>query len=386
MQLFELNPESEKISLGKEIKPIKFKDVRASNNQNGKEKDIETIIAENPAILNYSENDFDSADLLIISRQLTSVTNKKADLVALDRDGYLITIEIKRDAVDEKNRSECMEFQSIRYAATHRTLDVAGIINNYAQYLKGLPSNAETSLECCKRKAVEAICRHLSDEDEVTEEKLTNYIDPTERQKIFLVAADFAPDCLSACAWLREHNIDIYCFKLQPYNINGSFVLHQERLIPPVALDEFYIGTKEAKEKEKQERSSRASSVKPASIQWGEEQISCSAWSSLLLTCLKRSLEAGVSIDLIPCPHTTDQQVQENEYHSASMISYTKQDGSLATIYVDKHGSRGQITEWVKKILTHLNSDAVISVTLRDGSCEYLNGEGTQQNHADTCD
>ena len=40
MQLFELNPESEKISLGKEIKPIKFKDVRASNNQNGKEKDI----------------------------------------------------------------------------------------------------------------------------------------------------------------------------------------------------------------------------------------------------------------------------------------------------------------------------------------------------------
>ena len=385
MQLFELNPESEKISLGKEIKPIKFRDVRASNNQNGKEKDIETIIAENPAILNYSENDFDSADLLIISRQLASATNKKADLVALDRDGYLITIEIKRDAIDEKNRSECMEFQSIRYAATHRTLDVTGIINIYAQYLKSLPEYNDMSFDCCRKMAVTKVCDHLEDEEtKVTEDKLADYIDPTERQKIFLVAADFAPDCLSACAWLREHNIDIYCFKLQPYNINGNFVLHQERLIPPVALDDFYIGTKEAKEKEKQEQNTRKSSVKPEFILWGEDKINCNKWNSLLTTCIKRSLEAGVAIDLIPCPHTTDCQ-EQGTYHNAGTVSYKSKEGNTETVYIDRHGSRAQITDWVQKILACLNTDIAISVTLQDGSCEILHGEGAQQSSRETC-
>ena len=140
MQLFHLNPNEKdnKLMLENEVKPILFKQI-TMNNKKTKEKDLEELIIANPTLLNQSENDYGSCDLLIISQQLTSNNNKRADLVALDKEGYLVTIEIKRDADDEKNRNESMEFQSIRYAANHRTLDVEGVINIYADYLRNRP-------------------------------------------------------------------------------------------------------------------------------------------------------------------------------------------------------------------------------------------------------
>jgi len=377
MQLFELkvdaNEKIDGLELGKEIKPEKFQSIlrgkdSKGKNQKSKESDMESLIVANPALLNYDESDFGSNDLLIISRQLTSKTNKRADLVALDKNGYLITIEIKRDAQDEKNRSECMEFQSIRYAANHRTLDKDRVINIYAEYLQKLKKfqdDKDVRIEECREEAVKNICKHLSDDDEISEDKLADYIDPTERQKIYLVAADFAPDCLSAVAWLREHHIDIYCFKLQPYKINNTWVLHQERLIPPVALDEFYIGTKEAKEKEKQEQGTRSASIKPVSLSWGDEEFQCNAWSQLFVLCVKQALKAGVSVDQLPCAHTYDKAVSES-YYSPDTLT----DNDQKEFYIDKHASRAQVEEWVKTLINAVPPEQKVDVRveLKDGT------------------
>lgn len=370
MQLFNLTVDEndKRLMLGDEIKPEQFKNISKGKNQKGKEKDIEEIIVANPSLLNYSESDFGSNDLLIISRQLTSKTKKRADLVALDKSGFLITIEIKRDAQDESNRAECMEFQSIRYAATHRTLDVEGVINIYAEYLKQLkPDSPEIDF---RRQAVDGICKHLSDteDDKVSEENLSDYIDPTERQKIFLVAADFAPDCLSACAWLREHNIDIYCFKLQPYKINGKYVLNQERLIPPVALDDFYIGTKEAKAKEKLEQGTRNPSIKPSKLFWGNEEYPCSAWSQVFVKCVELAIKNGFKIDQLPCPHTFEESEASNYFRAEKLVVNDK------VFYINKNASKESIVKWISDIIKELHqADLSVSVDLRDGTTETFN-------------
>ena len=380
MQLFtlDLNPDGSETSLklGAEIKPEKFQNISLGKNSKGKdqkskESDMESLIVDNPKLLNYDESDFESTDLLIISRQLTSKTNKRSDLVALDKDGYLITIEIKRDAQDEKNRAECMEFQSIRYAANHRTLDKDRVINIYADYLQKLrvQKGEEAKPEECRALAINNICQHLSDDDEdVTEDSLSKYIEPSERQKIFLVAADFAPDCLAACAWLREHHIDIYCFKLQPYKINDAWFLHQERLIPPVALDEFYIGTKEAKEKEKQERGTRAASIRPVRLYWGGEEITCKTWHDALVSCVKKAV--SVELDISSIQGLSDKK----DYRTPEIIKTSES----RTLTIETHASRDQIEKWISSIVSELkkqkkeNSSFSIAIELKDGTTETI--------------
>jgi hypothetical protein len=76
-------------------------------------------------------------------------------------------------------------------------------------------------------QAVLELCKHLEDEDEdLEEEDLKQLLDPKERQqKIYLVAAGYEPDVLSACAWLQEHKINIACFRLRPYQIVDQILL-----------------------------------------------------------------------------------------------------------------------------------------------------------------
>ena len=312
MNIFELDiqpqKDGERLCLGEHVVPIEYKNIEKHDRI--KEKDLEDLIEKNPQLLNY-DSESDEQDLLIVSRQMQSTSNKRSDLLAIDSDGFLVTIEIKRDAIDEKNRSESFEFQAIRYAANHRTMDLNKIINAYATYLKN--SNNQSSGDY-QTEAIKGIYKHLFGEFSASEyenspsgkdisslnlvamkAKLEKKIDPTEKQKIYLVAADFADDCLSACAWLREHQIEIYCFKLQPYRFGEKFYLNQERLIPPPALDEFYVGTKEGKEAAQKSGITRAASIRLGKIEINTSTFVVHSWKNLWETCIRYLLENGTS-------------------------------------------------------------------------------------------
>ena len=384
MQLFELNVDQNGVTLGKEIHPVKYKEICISQNGEEKtkkcqEKDLEKLIVEKPYLLNCDEGcESTSPELLIISEQLQSETRKKCDLLALDKKGYLVTIEIKRDADDEKARAESMEFQGIRYAASHRTLTIDGIIDIYAKFLQ--PKNQQNNdideeTRAAERlkyqeKAIKNICSHLENDDPVTADTLKDHIIPAVKQKIYLVAADFVPDCLSACAWLREHEIEIYCFKLQPYKIGDKYVLNQERLIPPVALDDFYVATKEENRKSTPGSTSKTPTIKPIRLFWGEEEINCSSWANLLVLCIKKAIENGLAINEnnIPCSFAYDEAETKN-FYSVEALSINDQ-----TLYIDKHGSSQTIITYIRKMLTALpkKDDLSITVELENGTSENL--------------
>jgi hypothetical protein len=222
MELFNLETASG-LSLGTKVFPLKFKEVLSKG---AIEKDLEDLIVAFPSLLNWLDiTSFESPDLLIISRQPRTQTRKRADLFAISSHAELVIIEIKRDAQDEKARREAMEFQAIRYAAASRKMPVDEIIDMFAEYLK-CPAGKANGQELeptpeYRTQAVSKLCQHLADEDEkLDEEDLKDRLDPKKRlQKIYLVAAGYEPDVLSACAWLQEHEIDIACFRLRPYRI-----------------------------------------------------------------------------------------------------------------------------------------------------------------------
>ena len=97
-----------------------------------KERDVQNIIKSNPKIL--------GEDLLIISEELSPCedSKKRLDLLALDKSGKLVVIELKRN-----DDGFHMDLQAIRYASMIRLFSIQDVIRHYQDYAQG---NAEEDI------------------------------------------------------------------------------------------------------------------------------------------------------------------------------------------------------------------------------------------------
>ncbi len=97
--------------------PTTFKEI------NLRESDLEEFIRNHVGILSASENgEASSESLLIVGQQVSNAERGRSDLTAVDGNGHLVLIEIKRDLEDIQQRKEPFEFQAIRYAASLATI------------------------------------------------------------------------------------------------------------------------------------------------------------------------------------------------------------------------------------------------------------------------
>ena len=86
---------------------------RSSSRPSGlSEAKIEEFIRKNIRLIFDQEEDDET--LLIVGQQVVNLKGARNDLVALDGNGNLVLIEIKRDAADMTSRIEAMEFQAVR--------------------------------------------------------------------------------------------------------------------------------------------------------------------------------------------------------------------------------------------------------------------------------
>ncbi|MEI4282038.1 hypothetical protein [Tetragenococcus halophilus] len=194
-----------------EIEPITFGEM------NIQEKDIEEMLRQNIEIITDEEE-----SLLIIGDQIKNKENARSDLTALDQNGNIVLIEIKRDLKDIKQRVEAFEIQAIRYAASYATIEtISEAVNKiYAPYINKHEEEFSKDLthlnsdELAKRKIVQFLEVNKS---------LDNF---NKSQRIILVASDFDVQTLSAVAWLSENGVQIECYKLIPYVFNESFIIN----------------------------------------------------------------------------------------------------------------------------------------------------------------
>ena len=85
------------------------------------EDDIEAFLDGNLDIL--LSGDSSSQSLLGVGRQVRNEFGGKCDLIAIDSDGAIVVIEIKRDPKDCRARVEAFEMQSIRYASSFTRIE-----------------------------------------------------------------------------------------------------------------------------------------------------------------------------------------------------------------------------------------------------------------------
>lgn len=177
----------------------------------------------------------DEESMLIVGRQVKNEKLGRSDLTAVDNNGNVVLIEIKRDRKDIENRKEAFEFQAIRYAASYATIaSVDDLVKKvYAPYIEKYRSEFElgelTSYELGIRKLNEFLTVNGAENSF------------NKKQKIILVASDYDEQTLSAVAWLNSNNVDMSCFKLTPYKINDEVFLKAEKLLPLTDYDDYYV-------------------------------------------------------------------------------------------------------------------------------------------------
>lgn len=207
-----------------EVQELTFKSIGL------KEGDIEDFIRKNIEILTEDES------LLVVGQQVRNVENGRSDLVAIDDSGNLVLIEIKRDVDDSNSRKEPFEFQGIRYAANFAKIETVDelVKKVFIPYIENHKNefkfNGLTYQEIASRLIKDFLENHEVDP------KFFN-----KKQRIFLIASDFDPQMLSACAWLINHKVDISCFKLSPIKIDSQYFLSVEQVLPLRELDNFYV-------------------------------------------------------------------------------------------------------------------------------------------------
>ena len=206
-RLFRINPPS------KESQSITEVDFAQLGFQ--ERRDIQEWVSANPGIL--------EDELLIVGKEFSGFdkTNERLDLLAVDSDGKVVVIELKRD-----DSGADAHWQAIKYASYLHHASAGDFIRMLSEH-EGIPQDtAENKLQ-----------QHLGADD-------LNALN--HDQRIILASHRFAPEVTSAAIWLNQkaqgENL-ITCIKLTPYQdaSTKSLYVRANTIIPVPGIDDYVI-------------------------------------------------------------------------------------------------------------------------------------------------
>jgi hypothetical protein len=169
-------------------------------------------------------------DLMVIAEEFGDwdESNRRIDLLCLDKQARLVVVEIKRT-----EDGGHMDLQAIRYAAMVSSMTLEQAIAAHARMLGG---------EDAEQHAQKEILEFL-ELDSVEEAELTDEV------RIVLVSANFSPEIATSVLWLNRHELDIVCIRFIPYKKGEDLFIDVTQIIPLPEASEYEIKIK-AKDKE----------------------------------------------------------------------------------------------------------------------------------------
>jgi hypothetical protein len=174
---------------------------------------------------------------LVISEEFSewSGSQRRIDLLAVDKEGNLVVIELKRTETGEH-----MELQALRYAAMVSTLTFSRATEIYQKYLMSIGS------------------------EDVAENMLLDFLGWEEPQednfaldvRIILVSSDFSKELTTSVMWLNERNLDIRCVRLILYKHQEQILVNVQQIIPLPEVESYQIKIKQQSEERREARKS----------------------------------------------------------------------------------------------------------------------------------
>lgn len=199
--------------------------------------DIQEWIDRSPAIL--------GEELLVIAKELSLPSGIRLDLLAIDRNGNLVIIELKRD-----DSGRDIEWQAIKYASYCSNFLPNDLFQHYATYLEVDEDEAQLAIEEFMDAELDAL---------------------NKIQRIILAAQSFHSDVASAVLWLRDFGLDISCVRLRAYMDQDEDLFINPEVIIPLPEAQDYIQRKEAKQQESKRSTTSSFSLEIGSF--GPEEL-----------------------------------------------------------------------------------------------------------------
>jgi hypothetical protein len=159
-------------------------------------------------------------DVLVIGEEFAEWEDSKRriDLLGVDRAANLVVIELKRG--DDGGH---MELQAIRYAAMVSKMTFEDAVSTFQSFLEKLGENGDA-----RNKLLQFL-----EWDEPHGDQFAQDV------RILLVSPDFSKELTTAVLWLNEHDMDIQCVRLKPYNDGANVYIDAQKIIPLPEASEY---------------------------------------------------------------------------------------------------------------------------------------------------
>jgi hypothetical protein len=180
---------------------------------------IEEWVRGNPEIL--------GEELLILTIEFDRFVNSsdRLDLLALDRAGNLVVVELKRDSA-----SGYADLQAIRYAAMVSSMTIDKLLPYYLAYRKKHYSE-QISESDARNQIIEFV-------------ESDSFAELSTKPRIILCSEGFSQEITTTVLWLRASKIDISCVKITPYKVEEKIIIVPKVVIPLEEARQYLIDIK----------------------------------------------------------------------------------------------------------------------------------------------
>jgi hypothetical protein len=185
-------------------------------------------------------------ELLVVSIEFDRFNNSndRLDILAIDREGNLVVVELKRDPF-----AGYSDLQAIRYAAMVSSMTIEKLLPYYISYQKNY-LNADS---ISKESSVTNIQEFVNKD---------SFQDLSNKPRIILCSEDFSQEITTTVLWLNQNGLDISCVKIKPHKINDKVVIVPNKIIPLQEAKQYLIDIQKKEEVEV----SRASNYRPKTM------------------------------------------------------------------------------------------------------------------------
>ena len=173
--------------------------------------------------------------LLILSIEFDrfSNSNDRLDILALDTEGNLVVIELKRDSA-----AGLADLQAIRYAAMVSSMTIDMVIPYFVAYAEKYSNEKIKPLEAKER--IENFV------------ELDEFYELSSKPRIILCSEGFSTEITTTVLWLRQSGIDITCVKITPYCLGEQSVIVPNIIIPLQEAKQYLIEVQKKDEEQVQ--------------------------------------------------------------------------------------------------------------------------------------
>jgi hypothetical protein len=178
-------------------------------------------------------------DLYVLTEEFTDWedSRRRIDLLAIDKEANLVVIELKRT-----NDGGHMDLQAIRYASMVSAMKFARAAQIHSEFLSRFDGNGADA----EQRILDFLAWDEPDEEEFAADV-----------RIVLVSEDFGKELTTAVLWLRDHDIDIRCVRLRPYQNGASRLIDVQQIIPLPEANDYQVQLREKEQQERKERAER---------------------------------------------------------------------------------------------------------------------------------